>query len=240
MARTPGQQRHLGGQSGCLIFIDDQSNNLGMTSEQPAVRRRGRPAKAIEGYGQTREALVRAGVVALTSKGFSATGIDEILRTVGVPKGSFYHYFGSKEAYGAELIERYAEYFARRLDHFLLDDTEPPLQRLRNFTADAQTAMARHDFARGCLVGNLGQEMGALPDAFRERLLHIFDDWQQRTASCLAAAQAAGELSAMADCGRLAAYFWIGWEGAVLRAKLERRAAPLELFADLFFDSLPR
>ncbi|MDZ5457518.1 acrylate utilization transcriptional regulator AcuR [Azohydromonas lata] len=212
-----------------------------MSSEQPlAPRRRGRPARDIEGYGQTREALVRAGVVALTSKGFTATGIDEILRGVGVPKGSFYHYFGSKEAYGAELIDRYAEYFARRLDGFLLDESQAPLQRLRNFTGDAQTVMARHGFERGCLVGNLGQEMGALPEAFRQRLMDIFDDWQARTAHCLAAAQAAGELSPAADVARLAAYFWIGWEGAVLRAKLERRAAPLQLFADVFFAGLPR
>ncbi|NML18123.1 acrylate utilization transcriptional regulator AcuR [Azohydromonas caseinilytica] len=210
-------------------------------SQQTAVaRRRGRPAREHEGYGDTREALVRAGVVALTTKGFSSTGLDEILRGVGVPKGSFYHYFGSKEAFGAELIDRYAEYFARRLDDFLLDEQEPPLQRLRNFTSDAESAMARHGFERGCLVGNLGQESGALPESYRTRLRQVFDDWQQRTARCLEAARASGELASAADCQRLAAYFWIGWEGAVLRAKLERDAAPLRLFADMFFAGLPR
>ena len=82
-----------------------------------APRRRGRPPKSPGGYGQTRNALVRAGVVALTEKGFSATGIEEILQRLGVPKGSFYHYFASKEEYGSELIGSYAAYFAQAVGY---------------------------------------------------------------------------------------------------------------------------
>ena len=102
------------------------------------------------------------------------------------------------------------------------------------FAVDAETAMERHAFARGCLVGNLGQEMGALPEAFRQQLSDVFADWQHRTAQCLRAAQAAGEIGAHHDADRLAAFFWIGWEGAVLRAKLERSGAPLRTFAEGF------
>ncbi|OXH92332.1 TetR family transcriptional regulator, partial [Burkholderia multivorans] len=57
---------------------------------------------------------------------------------------------------------------------------------------------------------------------------------------CLRGAQQAGELSHAAAPAELAAFFWIGWEGAVLRAKLERRDAPLVLFAQHFFDALRR
>lgn len=193
---------------------------------------------AAPAYGDTRAALVRAGVAALTEKGFSATGIDEILRTVGVPKGSFYHYFASKEAFGAELIRDYAGYFAHKLEQHFGNDLLSPLNRLRAFIADAERGMARHEYRRGCLIGNLGQEMGALPEAYRAQLAEVFADWQARTAHCLAAARAAGELPAALDVERAAAFFWIGWEGAVLRAKLERRPAPLRLFARAFLDSL--
>ena len=72
-------------------------------------RRRGRPPKELAGYSETRESLLRAGVAVLTEKGFSSTGIEEILRNADVPKGSFYHFFASKEAFGLELIDRYAE-----------------------------------------------------------------------------------------------------------------------------------
>lgn len=200
--------------------------------------KRGRPPIAPAEGSETRELLLRAGVAALTEKGFSATGIDEILRSVGVPKGSFYHYFQSKEAFGAELIQRYAEYFAQKLDRHFLNDLLSPLNRLRAFIADAESSLQRFHFKRGCLIGNLGQEMGALPESYRDQLAEVFFDWQARTARCLEAARSAGEIPASADPARLAAFFWIGWEGAVLRAKLERTTGPIRLFAQSFLESL--
>nr|WP_320131881.1 TetR family transcriptional regulator C-terminal domain-containing protein [uncultured Holophaga sp.] len=198
-------------------------------------RRRGRPPKAAKGPGETREALIQAGLELLTEKGFSASGLDEILRRVSVPKGSFYHYFPSKEAFGLELLDRYAAYFAERLDRFLKDESRPPRARLETFGAHAAEAMAWHDWRRGCLAGNLGQEMGALPESFRGRLLAVFQDWQDRVAACLREEPA---LAAEAD--RLARVFWTGWEGAVLRARLERGPEPLRLFMDFFLGGLPR
>ncbi|QTO50083.1 TetR/AcrR family transcriptional regulator [Burkholderia latens] len=203
-------------------------------------RRRGRPPKQHEDLVATRDMLLRTGLEALTEKGFSATGLDEILGRAGVPKGSFYHYFDSKEVFGLELIDRYAEFFARKLDRHLSRTDAPPLARVRAFVDDARDGMARYEYARGCLIGNLGQEMSALPESFRARLRATFDDWQRRLADCLVAAQQAGELADAADPAAIAAFFWIGWEGAVLRAKLERSDAPLALFAEFFFNGLPR
>jgi TetR/AcrR family transcriptional repressor of nem operon len=198
-------------------------------------RRRGRPPKELGGHSETREALLSAGVAALTAKGFSATGIEEILRSVDVPKGSFYHYFKSKEAFGVELIDRYALYFATKLDRILLNEARTPLLRMHDFIEDAVNGMQRFNFARGCLVGNLGQEMGALPPAYRSLLVEVFHDWQGRTAACLKAAAKAGEIDPDVDCDAAAEYFWIGWEGAVLRAKLEQSEMPLRQFAKGFF-----
>lgn len=110
-------------------------------------RRRGRPPKSEEGFSGTREGLIRAGVAVLTEKGFSATGIDEILARLDVPKGSFYNYFGSKEAFGAELIDSYARYFADWLDREFSDDTRTPLSRLRAFTRAADAGMRRYRVA---------------------------------------------------------------------------------------------
>ncbi len=211
-----------------------------MNLNAPQKRGRGRPPRQIDGQHETRNALVRAGVEILTEKGFTATGIEEILRRVGVPKGSFYHYFASKEAFGVEVIQHYAAYFARKLDRCLLDDTHPALQRLRNFVSDATDGMQRHGFRRGCVIGNLGQEMSALPEAYRQRLSDVFADWETRLAECLERAREQGEIDRDADCKALARFFWIGWEGAVLRAKLELSAAPLEMFAEGFFAGLKR
>ena len=221
-----------------MIYKDDQSINQHMTNMTAIPRKRGRPAKAVGDYRETRETLCRAGVAALTEKGFSATGIDEILKSVGVPKGSFYHFFASKEAYGSELITLYARYFVRKLDRFLLDESLTPLKRIEAFCEEAERGMQRFDFRRGCLVGNLGQEMGALPESFQAQLTDVLLDWQARFERCLEEAKAAGEIASNADCARWAAFFWIGWEGAVLRAKLERNGEPLRVFADMFLMSL--
>lgn len=208
--------------------------------EKVTKRRRGRPPKELSGHSETRVALLNAGVEALTEKGFSATGIEEILRKVDVPKGSFYHYFESKEAFGAELIDRYANYFSAKLDRILLKEGRAPLQRMHDFIEDAVVGMQRFDFSRGCLVGNLGQEMGALPLGYRDLLIEVFLDWQGRTAACLKAAKEAGEISPNVDCNAVAEYFWIGWEGAVLRAKLEQSEMPLRHFAKGFFAAIAR
>ncbi|NDY93760.1 acrylate utilization transcriptional regulator AcuR [Ideonella livida] len=203
------------------------------------ARRRGRPPRQRpEGDEDTRALLLRTGLAVLTEKGYSAVALDEILRLAQLPKGSFYHCFASKEAFGQALIQAYAAYFAQRLDRSFLDTRLTPLARLRHFVDEAQRGMARYGFKRGCLVGNLGQEMGTLPESFRAQLVAVLHDWEARTAACLRAAQQAGELSPAHDCAALAHYFWTGWEGAVLRAKLERSPTPLAAFGQGFLQGL--
>jgi TetR/AcrR family transcriptional regulator, transcriptional repressor for nem operon len=200
-------------------------------SEQP--RRRGRPPVAPADQA-ARKALMRAGLVHLTERGYSSVGVDEILRTSGVAKGSFYYHFGSKAAFGSALIDAYHAYFAAKLAAWFERPDLAPLDRLRGFIADAELGMAQHGFRRGCLIGNLGQEMASLPPEFSDRLIAVLEDWQHRTAACLRLAQEAGQIPAHHAPDELAAFFWIGWEGAVLRAKLERKAEPLRQFADGF------
>lgn len=205
----------------------------------PLPRRRGRPPKIPREYSDTRELLLRAGVEALTEQGLSGTGLDGLLKRVNVPKGSFYHYFESKDAFGRELIQRYTQYFADRLDHWLLDETLPPLKRLEAFVDWAKEGMVRYQFQRGCLVGNLGQEIGLLPDDYRTPLEMALQDWQQRLALCLEKAKSTGDLSPQADSARLAECFWIGWEGAVMRARMTQSTQPMSHFFEFFLHSLP-
>jgi TetR/AcrR family transcriptional regulator, transcriptional repressor for nem operon len=209
-----------------------------MSEQAVKKRRRGRPPKDQAGFSKTKSELLRSGMESLTEKGYSATGIDEILRRVGVPKGSFYHYFGSKDRFGLELIENYENYFKRKLNRFLLDEAIAPLNRLENFMNYAIEGMARYEFKRGCLVGNLGQEMGALPEEFRAKLQSVFHEWQLTVERCLQEAQLNGDISSTIDCKESAYVFWIGWEGAVLRAKLEQSPRALKAFADFYLNSI--
>ncbi|MEO5793765.1 MAG: TetR family transcriptional regulator C-terminal domain-containing protein [Rhodoferax sp.] len=207
----------------------------------PALHRpRGRPAKSGRDPADTRALLVRRATEMLTVQGVSATALDAVLQSVQVPKGSFYHFFESKDAFVMAALDGYASYFARKLDRHFLEPATPPLTRLAHFVDDACRGMERYAFQRGCLVGNLGQEVSGLGEPLRLRLEAVLCDWEQRLARCLADAMAAGQLAAQADCAALAHAFWVGWEGAVLRARLVRSTAPLQAFFQLFLAALPR
>lgn len=190
--------------------------------------RKGRPPANPDGMAQVRDMLIWTGVTFLTEKGFVATGLDGLLKAAQVPKGSFYYYFDSKEDFGLNVIEAYARYFNAKLDRYLLDRTLSSKERIRNFMADARSGMVRHDFRRGCLIGNLGQELNALPGPFPKALNDVMRQWEMRVASCLR--DDYDEEIAQ----KLAVFFWTGWEGAVLRARLQSSAQPLDIFRDGF------
>lgn len=183
-----------------------------------------------------RAALIDIGTAIFTQKGFSTTGIDEIVQAADVPKGSFYYYFSSKEEFAIAVIGNYGRYFSRKLERILEDQDKTPLARLKRFTEEASSGMKRFDFKRGCLVGNLGQEMASLEENFRVVLLDVLREWRGRFAACLQEAKERGEILTPVDVATLSHFFWCAWEGAVLCAKLERSAVSLDIVRDVFFD----
>ena len=185
-----------------------------------------------------RQLLIDIGTAIFTQKGFSSTGLDEIVQRAEVPKGSFYYYFSSKEEFAQEVIRNYAAYFAKKLDRSLGDASLTPLQRLRAFAADATHGVRRFEFKRGCLVGNLGQEMASLQDGFRVQLLAVLNQWRDRFRDCIAEAQAADEIATTVEPAALAHFFWSAWEGAVLCAKLEESTHALDNVSQLFFEQM--
>ena len=186
----------------------------------------------------TRNALVWCGTELLTERGFQITGIDEVLKRVGVPKGSFYHYFKSKDQFGHAVIDNYEAYYAKKMDRIFGDSSQSPLQRLVSFTVNAKNGMVKFDFKRGCLIGNLSQELAALDTQFRERLEGVLVSWEKRVAECLSEAIDSGELALGQDPQALSRFFWVGWEGAILRSKLMRSLEPIDQFTSIFFRSV--
>ena len=200
--------------------------------------RRGRPPKVEREFTDIRKALIRSGLEVITETGYLSAGIDAVIKNIAVPKGSFYHCFKSKQEFGTAVLTAYGEFFAHKLDTFLLNDQLAPLQRMEAFVHHAGLGMAKYDFRRGCLVGNLLQETPLLPEDFPEQLKTILEDWETRVSHCLMAAQQCGELPPAADTGELARLFWSGWEGAVMRAKLFRSVEPLNQYWAFFRHSI--
>lgn len=188
----------------------------------------------------TRSEIIRIGTGLIYRQGYNATGIDAILKEAGVPKGSFYHYFKSKEEFGLAVIDHFADGFAQRLDTFLKDEEVTPLNRIRNFLESGLARVSQNACTRGCLIGNLGQEMADQNERFRERLNRIFDLWRQHVADCLREAARIGELAGDVDADMAAGVLLSGWEGAILQAKVTKSPQPMRDFLEVMFSTTLR
>ena len=107
----------------------------------------------------TKAALVDVGTRLILEQGYHQTGIQDVLQAAGVPKGSFYYYFPSKEAFGREVIAQFAAAYLARLEQYLGDTTASPLTRLRRHQEDLLARFERRGCRGGCLIGNLSQEL---------------------------------------------------------------------------------
>ncbi|MCE0495037.1 acrylate utilization transcriptional regulator AcuR [Vibrio salinus] len=197
-------------------------------------RKRGRPPKTERGFADTKKALLRSGVELITENGFMSSGIDTIVKRVGVPKGSFYHYFKNKEEFGQEVVAEYGRYFSKKLEkHFSRQDV-CPLDRIELFVEDAKVGMTKFNFKRGCLVGNMMQESPQLSEACARQLQLAISDWKSKVKNCLTEGQKTLQIKPDIETEFYASQFWSGWEGAVMRAKLFRSTAPLDEFWSFF------
>jgi TetR/AcrR family transcriptional regulator, transcriptional repressor for nem operon len=183
----------------------------------------------------TKAEIISVGTEMVSLHGYNATGIDAILKQAGVPKGSFYHYFGSKEEFGLAIIDHFAERYEQRLDTFLNDEEVSPLNRIRNYLESGLARISQNQCTKGCLVGNLGQELADQNERFRLRLDTVFSSWKERFAACLREAQQKGELRLELDPGVIACFILSSWEGAILRAKVMKSPQPLRDFIETIF-----
>jgi TetR/AcrR family transcriptional repressor of nem operon len=102
------------------------------------------------------------------------------------------------------------------------------------FANDAKQGMAKFEFKRGCLIGNLNQEISHLDEPMIDRIKQAYTSWQALIEQCLVDAKQQKQIPHSSDCKMLAEFFWIGWEGAVMRSKLDKSSEPLTLYTAQF------
>lgn len=183
----------------------------------------------------TRNHIIHTGADLIGQKGFGATGINAVLTTAGVPKGSFYHYFSSKNDFGLAVIDTFAQEYDTKLDRILNDTSRSCVDRLRTYFDSGLETMTSGEFTRGCLIGNLGQELAGQNETFRKRLDTVFQGWEKRFEHCIEEARQAGDVDKSVDPADVASFLLSGWEGAILRAKVLKSTEPMERFVRVFF-----
>lgn len=187
-----------------------------------------------------RASLLRTGGELLASGSFNATGVQQITDAAGVPKGSFYNYFSSKEAFGIAVVRHYVEASVELLEAILIDEGGTPLERLQQLFARWLEREREERFARGCLAARLCQELAETHPDLREAAEAYFRQVQRILAEVLFEAQQAGELSPELDPDELAGFLYNSWQGALLRMKAARSDRPLQQFRDTAFRLLLR
>jgi TetR/AcrR family transcriptional repressor of nem operon len=179
---------------------------------------------------EVRRRLLDAGLELVHARGFAASGVKDITDAAGVPKGSFYAYFPSKEAFAAAILEHYWSDIEVRLLP-ILDSDGVALERIIRFFRALTDEHEAGDFLLGCLIGNLSLEMGGASEPVRAELASILERWDGALTACVRAGQgAAGGVRSDLDAAELASMLIEGWEGAALRGKVTRSRAPYERF----------
>ncbi|WP_231701508.1 TetR/AcrR family transcriptional regulator [Halopseudomonas xinjiangensis] len=178
-----------------------------------------------------RARILAAGTEVMLLKGYSGTGVQEITQGAGVPKGSFYHYFESKEDFAIQALHFY---YTPRLERFaaaLRAADAAPRERVLRFYRDLVGYFAnQQEPTHQCFIGSLCHEKADESQPIGYAARAILKRSSAVLAECLQAAQEQGEIAADQDPTELAAFIGAAWEGALLRMKVDRQVGPLRTF----------
>jgi TetR/AcrR family transcriptional repressor of nem operon len=176
----------------------------------------------------TRQQILDTARTIIAGKGFSAVGLSEILAAAGVPKGSFYHWFPSKEQFGEALLERHFESYLQQVDASLSATGRTAPERLLAFFSQWHASQSGDDPKLRCLVVKLSAEVCDLSEPMRAALERGTAQVLARLQVCLGDGIAAGELANCPAPQEVAQQLYQQWLGATLLARVQRSPQPLD------------
>jgi TetR/AcrR family transcriptional regulator, transcriptional repressor for nem operon len=183
------------------------------------------------------ERLLDVGLAIFAKQGYHGTGIKEIVETAGVPKGSFYNYFSSKEEFAAAIIRHYAAgYWCEWSSYFASGPEDDPLAALRY---SFEMMIAKHkecEVKTGCVVGNLAAEISESSELCRNAMQSVIIEWRERFAKYVRKAQEQGTVRRDMSAEELSDIFCNAWQGSLLRMKIENSTEPLKRCIAIMFD----
>lgn len=180
-------------------------------------------------YHDNRERILSIGENLILGRGFSAMGLSELLAAAEVPKGSFYHYFQSKEGFGVALLERYFENYHARLKHLFGNESLTLHARLLTYFDSWRQLHASSKCHETCLAVKLTAEVSDLSESMRETLATGMDGVIGLIAAAILAAQKEGAVPSIHSSEQLAESLYAMWLGASLRSKATRNMHALDI-----------
>jgi TetR/AcrR family transcriptional repressor of nem operon len=170
----------------------------------------------------TRQRILDTAQRVMARKGYSGVGINEVLAEAGVPKGSFYHYFASKDAFGEALLQSYFAGYLAEMDDLLERPGSPAAERLAAYWQHWRETQSFDECQGKCLAVKLGAEVADMSEPMRLAMKDA------RLAGLIAAGRRDGSLPGGGDPGEMGRALYDLWLGASIMAKIQRSLAPLD------------
>jgi len=175
-----------------------------------------------------RAAILAVGQRIMSGKGYSAVGLNEILTEAKVPKGSFYHYFGSKDAFGEAMLAQYFDDYLADIDATFAETGLTMAHRLMNYFDQWRANQSFLDCQGKCLAVKLAAEVADLSEAMRKVLESGTAAIIARLAKAIEAGMAEGSLAIDGQPGQVAASLYQLWLGASVMVKIVRGVEPFD------------
>jgi TetR/AcrR family transcriptional regulator, transcriptional repressor for nem operon len=186
-------------------------------------------------FNQCRESLLLVGQELFLKSSFNDVGLNDILKKSGVPKGSFYHYFESKEDFGLQVLGQYHRQNIEALAELLADESLTPYQQLKTFFENTMSHFGDIGYCQGCLMANLSQEVADVNENMRCKISELSTQMVDQVSACIERMEDNElNLAHLRPC-EAAQIIMNSWQGAIMKMKLEKSREPLDIFMKFFF-----
>ena len=188
----------------------------------------------------SKEEIIANGLELIREKGYNNTGVEDILKANSIPKGSFYNFFKSKEDFGIKAIQYYTDQQIDRISEILANKDFSPMDRLRIFYQNNIDFNVEEGCRKGCLIGNMAQEMGGINSAIGEQAEASLRSQVELIKACIMEGQRLGEIREDYSAHDLADTIHNSFYGFILRSKASREKKHFELFMDMMQEFLTK
>jgi TetR/AcrR family transcriptional repressor of nem operon len=179
---------------------------------------------------ETIEGILEIGADLILKNGYNNVGLNRILETANIPKGSFYYYFKSKEDFGIQVIKFYSENSLMFLKNYLTDGTKDPKVRIISFFEDMQNVYVTKDFKGGCLLGNCSLELSDMSEAFSNSVADELGKWRDCFEICIQEGQDTNVIKKEECARQMSDFILTAWQGSLLRMKSSKNTESITTF----------
>ncbi len=187
------------------------------------------------GYKHNKEDILAIGYDLLRKNGYHHVGINEVLQASGLPKGSFYNFFKSKEDFAAQVIDNYGLPTKNWIEEYFSNEGTP-LALIKSFYKNLIDLNDKDDFSSGCLLNNMSNEIGRTNDNLAQKTDANFESWIKVLSKVIEEGQQLGEIRSDYNAKELAEFLHTGIYGTFARMKVKRSRDFMDKWYDMAMD----